>query len=160
MIEKKSLLAAIKRALQTGGFQLIGQELTAFPIEVCRIDTLVFDDQNWWDCNPITKMDLSNNSISELPAEIVKLPDLQLIRLKNNLVKQLPPQLFELQNLKSLDLAKNKLQALPQEIQSYDARRASSERKRDDSTSVAPPTWMFGGADARRQQNRSTTDTA
>ena len=117
MIEKKSLLAAIKRALQTGGFQLIGQELTAFPIEVCRIDTLVFDDQNWWDCNPITKMDLSNNSTSELPAEIVKLPDLQLIRLKNNLVKQLPPQLFELQNLKSLDLAKNKLQALPQEIQ-------------------------------------------
>lgn len=84
---------------------------------MCRIDTLTFEDQNWWDCNPITKIDLSNNSIAELPAEITKLPDLQLIRLKNNEIRQLPPEMFELQGLKSLDLTKNKLQAVPQQLQ-------------------------------------------
>jgi Leucine-rich repeat (LRR) protein len=117
MIEKKSLINTIKRALQTGSFQMIGQELKMFPIEVCRIDTLNFEDQNWWDCNPITKMDLSNNNIQDIPAEIAKLPDLQLIRLKNNEVRELPLAVFELVGLKSLDLAKNKVSSLPLDIQ-------------------------------------------
>jgi hypothetical protein len=67
MIEKKSFINTIKRALQTGTFNFVGQEASEFPKDLFRIETIQFDDQNWWECLPITKMDLSNNSITFIP---------------------------------------------------------------------------------------------
>lgn len=117
MIEKKSVINAIKRALQTGSLGLVGQDLNEFPPEIFSIDTLNFDDQNWWQCYPISKLDLSNNQIAVFPEGVGKLPDLQLIRMKNNFLKQIPESIFALENIKSLDFGKNKLQNLPPQIQ-------------------------------------------
>ena len=48
MIEKKSLIPAIKRALQTGAFNYMSQQLKVYPKELFNIDQINFDDQNWW----------------------------------------------------------------------------------------------------------------
>ena len=40
MIEKKSFLMAIKRALETGGFNYVGQEVNAFPDQLWHIDDI------------------------------------------------------------------------------------------------------------------------
>lgn len=61
MIEKKSLVMAIKRALESGGFNYVGQEATQIPPQLWNIDDLQIEDQNWWECNPILKVDVSNN---------------------------------------------------------------------------------------------------
>lgn len=86
MIEKKSFVQAIKRALETGTFNFVGQEATTFPDQIWRIDELKIEDQNWWECNPITKIDVSNNEIPSIPEGIVALADIQVLRMKNNLV--------------------------------------------------------------------------
>ena len=61
MIEKKSLVKTIKRALQTGGLNLVGQDLREVPADLFRIEDLPLEETNWWECVAITKMDFSNN---------------------------------------------------------------------------------------------------
>ena len=87
MIEKKSFIMALKRALETGGFNYVGQEATSFPDQLWHIDDVKIEDQNWWECNPIVKVDVSNNEIPEIPEGIVNLADLQLLRIWKKNIK-------------------------------------------------------------------------
>jgi hypothetical protein len=61
-----------------------------------HIDEIVFDDQNWWDCLPITKIDVSNNEIVGIPSDIINLPDIQLLRMRNNKVAELNVSVLKL----------------------------------------------------------------
>ena len=76
----------IKRALQTGTFNFVGQEANEIPKELFKIDEIPLEGQNWWECVPLTKMDFSNNNISNLPEQILMFIDLQLLRMKNNML--------------------------------------------------------------------------
>ena len=107
---------AIKRAFETGTFNFVGQEATQFPQQLWKVDQLNIEDQNWWECNPIIRIDVSNNEITEIPEGILALPDVQLLRMKNNLVKQFPKHLMGFENLKSVDLNRNQLQFIAPEI--------------------------------------------
>ena len=87
---------AIKRAFETGTFNFVGQEATQFPQQLWKVDQLNIEDQNWWECNPIIRIDVSNNEITEIPEEILALPDvsqiktLEVIYLNNNRLKTVP----------------------------------------------------------------------
>lgn len=61
MIEKKAFGNVIKRAMQTGTFNYVGQDSKEIPPELFRLEDLPLEEQNWWDCVAITKMDFSNN---------------------------------------------------------------------------------------------------
>lgn len=116
MIEKKSFAHAIKRAMQTGTFNYVGQETKEIPPALFRLEDLPLEEQNWWDCVAITKMDFSNNEIACIPDKITLFTDLQLLRMKNNALTALPPCLASLQMLKLLDLSRNRIPAVPKEF--------------------------------------------
>ncbi|MEQ9001383.1 MAG: COR domain-containing protein [Coleofasciculus sp. B1-GNL1-01] len=63
-----------------------------------------------------TELDLSDNNIQELPAEIGQLTALQSFDLSDNNIQKLPPQIGQLTALQSLQLWDNKIQKLPAEI--------------------------------------------
>jgi Leucine-rich repeat (LRR) protein len=99
--------------LQTGTFNYVGQETKEIPPELFKLEELPLDGQNWWDCNPITKMDFSNNEITVVSEKISIFADLQLLRMKNNQLLSLPLCLPSLQTFKLLDVSRNKISSLP-----------------------------------------------
>jgi small GTP-binding protein len=63
-----------------------------------------------------TKLDLSRNKLSELPAEIMQLVNLTTLNLSWNQLSELPAEITQLVNLTTLDLLGNELSELPAEI--------------------------------------------
>lgn len=107
---------AFKRAKQTGFLSLANNNLKDFPKEINDFDNLNFQDDKWWESNPLTKIDLSNNEISSIPIDINNQNDLILIRMLNNKLDSLPESVFMLRNIKSLDFSLNKINKLPPNI--------------------------------------------
>ena len=63
-----------------------------------------------------TRLNLSEQKITELPPEIGQLITLQELNLSFNQLKSLPPEIGQLHSLKELDLKFNKFSRLPSEI--------------------------------------------
>ena len=63
-----------------------------------------------------TELDLSDNQLSELPAEITQLVNLTKLDLSRNQLSNLPSEITQLANLTTLDLSRNQLSKLPAEI--------------------------------------------
>lgn len=117
MIEVKDKTGQIEKKLihaqKTGVIQINSLDLAVFPKQIQDIAELRFDAQKWWDIVPITKLDLSNNSIKEVPSEIANLKDLVSFRMQNNQLESLPETLFLIETLKSVDCTHNKIKRLP-----------------------------------------------
>ncbi|MFN6502109.1 MAG: COR domain-containing protein [Nostoc sp. DedQUE01] len=64
----------------------------------------------------VTELDLSNKSLTTVPAEIGWLTNLQFLNLSFNQLSSLPAEIGKLTNLKSLDFSSNQLSSLPAEI--------------------------------------------
>ncbi|SHE67344.1 Leucine Rich Repeat [Bacteroides luti] len=60
----------------------------------------------------ITKLDLSNRNLTEVPQEIFQCINLRKLILSNNLINNIPPQIVSLRKLKVLDLSHNKISQL------------------------------------------------
>lgn len=58
-------------------------------------------------------LELGSNRLSELPVDLLDLPQLRRLGLGNNRLKMLPPQIAQLPALLSLDLSENQLNSLP-----------------------------------------------
>ncbi|TSC66075.1 MAG: small GTP-binding protein, partial [Microgenomates group bacterium Gr01-1014_80] len=61
-------------------------------------------------------LDLSNQNLTSVPADITKLIKLNELSLKGNKLTALPPALLQLNNLVSLDLSDNQITDLPKGI--------------------------------------------
>ena len=74
-------------------------------------------DEKYWECEPVTKIDMSFNSIQSIPPgiELMKAELLTLI-IRSNEIKELPIELFELSKLRVLDLSSNKLTCIHDNI--------------------------------------------
>jgi Leucine-rich repeat (LRR) protein len=83
---------------------LRGKKLRQLPIE----DIANLSGLEW--------LDLGNNQLAPLPAEIGKLRNVDAIDLSSNQLTGLPPEIGELGNLQSLGLSGNQLSSLPPEI--------------------------------------------
>lgn len=64
----------------------------------------------------LSKLDLSEQSISELPPEIGELTSLVELKVSDNRFARLPKEIGNLVNLKVLDISRNRLSRLPKEI--------------------------------------------
>ncbi|MCI5219974.1 MAG: GTP-binding protein, partial [Candidatus Electrothrix sp. LOE2] len=63
-----------------------------------------------------TRLDLSDQELTELPPELFQLSDLTSLNLWENRLTSLPPELFQLKNLTELCLRDNYLVSLPPEL--------------------------------------------
>lgn len=64
----------------------------------------------------IETLNLSTNNLTKIPAEIGKLDSLVILDLSNNALTELPPEIGQLKNLKLLDVTGNNLTKIPTEI--------------------------------------------
>jgi hypothetical protein len=60
----------------------------------------------------ISKLDLSNKNLDDIPKEVLKLKNLRKLNLSGNNLKQIPKDIVHLKNLESLDVSKNKISNL------------------------------------------------
>jgi hypothetical protein len=67
-------------------------------------------------CRNLQRLNLSNNKITEIPARLAVLKRLKTLDLSNNSIKQLLSRFFNLQNLQTLNLNHNQLKTLPKQI--------------------------------------------
>lgn len=97
--------------------------LSHLPLEIFE-DDLKFDDINWWEIVDITKIDASNNMISDsfLPLTEEKslsfnnIPALNFLKFTNNNFFTIPSSILSLSNLKYLDFTSNKINQIPFDI--------------------------------------------
>ncbi len=83
---------------------LISENLTSFPLEIFELaDTLEF-------------LDLSNNSLSYIPAEISQLKKLKIAFFSNNLFSSVPSAFKECKNLYMLGLKANQIEHFDEDI--------------------------------------------
>ena len=59
-----------------------------------------------------SKLDLSNQGLTEIPAEIFKCKNLKKLNLSHNSIKNIPPEISKLKNLKNIDLSNNNISML------------------------------------------------
>lgn len=62
-----------------------------------------------WLYDQIVTIDLSQNTLSELPEEFIQLKNLKNLRVQNSFLKRLPMSLLQMQSLQSIELANNQL---------------------------------------------------
>lgn len=92
----KAVIGSLKRARRNGQLNLIGLDLREFPREISKFSELVFEDNNWWELVPLSRLDLSNNAITSIPEELATQQDISLIRMQNNLLTSIPDCLSSL----------------------------------------------------------------
>jgi len=102
----KMMEGALKRAKQSGTFSLQGRSLKQFPMELCKFTELEIGD-NWWESYELSKLDLSNNEIPEIPEEIATQGLISHLNLASNKLTRLSNGLFQFECLKFLDVAHN-----------------------------------------------------
>jgi len=68
----KSLIAAYKRAKQSGTFVCQSHNLKVFPSELPNFADMTIPGENWWDGYDLTKIDLTNNEIPSIPEDLAK----------------------------------------------------------------------------------------
>lgn len=91
-----------------------GPLLTSRQLDRQKIYTSL--DRALVDPESVYKLDLSGQRYREVPAEIFRLVNLQVLDLGENKLSALPDNIIDLQNLQVLILTDNKLRSLPEEM--------------------------------------------
>lgn len=76
-----------------------------------------FTDFGTW--TSLTELNVSNNELTELPPDVDKLVNLEVLVLSTNRLTKLPPQISSLRKLRELDLEENELECIPSDIGKY-----------------------------------------
>ncbi|KAM3567403.1 hypothetical protein VYU27_010451, partial [Nannochloropsis oceanica] len=101
----------LKAGRATGTLNLSCRQLKGVPTEVYAPS--LAEDEKFWECRGLTKLDLSHNEIEALPPDLALLgATLRVLLLRQNLLSSLPPSLPSLENLLTLDLSGNRIKEL------------------------------------------------
>ncbi|ALC46792.1 f-cup [Drosophila busckii] len=76
------------------------------------------EEDAWWNQVPISNLDLSSNTLTQISPRIENLTTLTVLQLHDNALVSLPPQIGKLEKLVRLNLSHNKLKDLPAELYS------------------------------------------
>ncbi|XP_059485503.1 leucine-rich repeat-containing protein 40-like [Neocloeon triangulifer] len=123
----------VKQARKSGKVNLSGKNLSTVPERIWTLDTLdeneiksidvhlsdsvrEDEDSKWWEHEPLTLLDLSNNCIATLSPKIKYLASLTNLLLQHNSFISLPKEIGQLRRLKILNLSHNKLSTFPEGI--------------------------------------------
>jgi hypothetical protein len=101
-----------RNARSTGKLSAANRKLEAMPLGELLGDHAPSGDENWWDCIDVTRIDVSHNLITVIPADIGRFEGLLALNLSKNMIATLPLELFALATLATLDLSQNRLEAV------------------------------------------------
>jgi len=104
--------------------KISSNELTEFPISICKLTNLTELDISWNkitnlpDCiSNLTKLEIfkaGQNKIEILPESICKLTSLTNLDVSGNKLKELPESIGDLSNLEKIDISSNDLESIPE----------------------------------------------
>ena len=90
--------------------------MSKFPDELCDFVNYTPPDEKWWDSNELIRIDVSQNEIESVPAEIVQASTVVNFSLASNKLTQIPGAVFAIESLKILDLSNNQMTILPEDL--------------------------------------------
>lgn len=102
-----NIRAVLRNSRSTGSILLTDKKLTEIPAAVFNIETSLEADEKFWEIQPTTKMDLSNNDITTIPSLIASLSNIVTLKLRNNKIESISQELFNCSSLTHLDLSGN-----------------------------------------------------
>lgn len=70
-ITEKGLIAAFKRAKNSGVFIVQNQNMTKYPVELCDWVNFTIEGDNWWDGSELIRVDVSVNKLESIPEEVL-----------------------------------------------------------------------------------------
>ncbi len=105
----------LTKAKQSGTLIVQNRGLKLFPSEILRFQDINVEC-NWWEGHDLTKIDLSNNDIPEIPEQIATQEFIQHLNINSNLLQSIPNSLYTLQSLKFLDISYNKISSLSESL--------------------------------------------
>ena len=119
----KAIMTKLKMAKKQGIINLSNMNLDYLPHEIFD-DEIRFDDINWWDIVDITKIDATNNNITDSLFEsneykmldFSNIPALNYLKFTNNKFNNIPQSILSLQNIKYLDFSNNKISSISNNI--------------------------------------------
>ncbi|CAG9462784.1 unnamed protein product [Pedinophyceae sp. YPF-701] len=114
----KGVCRAIVASRTSGQLILSGQHLTEAPTAVFDIDERVPGDSavDWWECVELSRLVLSQNSLSQLSSDVARLTSLQALEVAYNDLGALPLAVGDLVHLRLLDCSHNRIRALPPSV--------------------------------------------
>jgi Leucine-rich repeat (LRR) protein len=110
--ESSSLKAVLRSARATGNLVVTEKKLAEVPPAIFHVEQNLDADEKFWEVQPITKIDLSNNEITSVPPEIGLLANIAVLKLRNNKLSVLSRELFNCASLTHLDLSSNNISEL------------------------------------------------
>jgi len=97
------------------GFGLHGQNILE-PEELKMARTFESMEEAMQQPDSVIKLDLSRSKLTQIPAEVFTLPNLQWLNLSKNKIKVIPADIEKLKSLQELDVSNNDLTQLPPQI--------------------------------------------
>ena len=114
-IESQSFNAVLRSSHTSGVLSLTNRNLSQIPLQIFSAD--LDSQEKFWECVPLSKLDLSFNQITSIPNEISTLEELLSMKIRSNNLNELNTMLFEsCIMLKQLDVGQNHLTNVSEKI--------------------------------------------
>ncbi|KAL3771616.1 hypothetical protein ACHAW5_006643 [Stephanodiscus triporus] len=111
LAESAAFTIVDKCDLRTYPLKHVG-ELTELNLSGCEHTNLPADSEFWSRFSSLKKIDLNNNSLTDLPEEMAVLSSLEILFLSENVMESIPTVISKLSNLRVLSLRGNLLKDL------------------------------------------------
>ena len=109
------MVTILRHARKTGSLSITGKDLSALPLELFSNE--LAEGEKFWECEPITQLDLSFNRINSVGPQMAGFSEAQLMKFRSNEISEFSPDVFQhCTALKHLDLGLNRLSGLDASI--------------------------------------------
>ena len=116
-VERNSLATILRHARKTGSLSITGKDLSAIPLELFSNE--LAEGEKFWECEPITQLDLSFNRINNVGPQMAAFAEAQLMKFRSNEIVEFSVEVFQhCTALRHLDLGLNRLSGLDASINS------------------------------------------
>lgn len=106
-----SLKTILRHARLNGTLSLTGKNLSDIPLEIFSNE--LEEGEKFWECEPITQLDLSFNRIGGIGPQMGAFPEALMMKFRGNRIVEVSGEVFEsCVLLKHLDLSQNSLKGL------------------------------------------------
>lgn len=113
--QDSSLKTILRHARLNGTLSLTGKDLSGIPVEIFSNE--LEEGEKFWECEPITQLDLSFNRIGNVGSQMGAFAEALMMKFRGNQIVEVSAEVFErCKLLKHLDLSQNSIRELEDSI--------------------------------------------